>query len=134
MGISSKEITHFTRRQITTQQAWAAYLRQRFRENCLAHTMREFDLTEGRARGAVYGTITQRTIDEILAHRNGGPTVALAVEATAWGISSRELISAWIEIERGRIEDDRKRSDAEDRRMVEMVTHLTDNVMRRNHD
>ncbi len=110
--------------RLTTQQAWAAYLRRRFPRDCLAHTMATFGLSDGRARGAVFGSITQRTVDQILAHKNGGPLVALAVEATAWEISSRDLIIKYIEEERARLGRERQHNEAEDRRWMALSSGL----------
>lgn len=124
MQISYEKIVKSTDRSLPTKLAWQAYLRGQFPRDCMAHVMRTFNLTDGEARGAVFGTISQRTIDKILSHRNGGVSVALAVEATAWGTSIRGLVTTWINHETGRIEDERRRSETDDRRMVEITSRL----------
>lgn len=122
--ISDQFIAKRTSDLVPTKQAWADYVRRRWPENCVAHVQREWSLSEGEARGVVFSSISQRVIDQIRAHKRGGLTVVLAVEATAWGTTTRQLISAWVEIERGRIADERARGDDDDRRMVEIAKRL----------
>ncbi len=61
----------------TTKAAWAQYVRRRWPSNTLCHVQEEWDLSEGEARGVVYEQASQRTIDKIENHKNGGVMLAL---------------------------------------------------------
>ena len=114
MEISSKFLTENT--PTSTKEAWAAYARRRFPRDCLSHVQRLWDLTEGEARGLVWGTISQRTIDKIRAHKRGGLLVSLDVEALIFGSTVEDLIATFIAKKREGIADERRRLDAEDQR------------------
>ena len=68
---SSRALTNSTRR------AWADYVKRRWPTNTVKQVQDEWDLTDGEARGIVYGTASQRTLDRIDSHKNGGVMLAL---------------------------------------------------------
>lgn len=63
--ISSKSIRKSSSR-LGTKNAWAKYVRNRWRTNTLAMIQAEWDLTEGEARGVLYAQASQSTIDKII--------------------------------------------------------------------
>lgn len=98
MKISEQSFARLTRR-VATKQAWAAYVRRCWPENAISHVQREWDLTDGQARGLVYGHASQPTIDAILRHKRGGAILAIRIEAIAWGVTWEDFIHAAIEQE-----------------------------------
>jgi len=63
--ISSKSVRNSAFR-LNTKNAWAKHVRNRWPVNTLAMIQREWDLTEGQARGVLYAQASQSTIDEIM--------------------------------------------------------------------
>jgi hypothetical protein len=57
---------------LTTANSWASYVRRRWHANTLAQIQTEWDLSESQARSLLYAQASQRTIDLILNHKNGG--------------------------------------------------------------
>lgn len=78
--ISSKSFAGSSFR-LTTKNAWAKYVRNRWRTNTLAEIQAEWDLTEGEARGVLYAQASQATIDKILEHKRGGFGLGLEILA-----------------------------------------------------
>lgn len=118
MQIPSKSVRLSSEPRSTTCEAWASYVRRRFPQNCLAMCQREWDLSEGRARGLVWSQATQRTIEQILAHPRGGVRVLLAVEAIRWGLEIHELLERYADEERAAIAHERTRLEDEERRIA----------------
>lgn len=110
---------------VPAQQAWAAYVRRRWPRDCVAHVQAEWDLSPGRARGAVFGTITQSTIYQIHAHPRGGPSVALDVLALGWNLSATALIDHVLSVERGKLQDEQQRLAETDARLVALSRRLS---------
>jgi hypothetical protein len=108
----------------TTKQAWAAYVRRRWPTNCQAHVEREWGLSAGRANGVVWSNITQKTIDQILDHKRGGPTVAIDVLALQFGEDVHAFLESVIADMRRGIADARARNEADDRRLVALSHRL----------
>ncbi len=63
--ISSKSVRVSSSR-LSTKNAWAKYVRNRWPNNALKGCMAEWSLTEGEARGLVYAQVSQTTIDKIM--------------------------------------------------------------------
>jgi hypothetical protein len=69
------------------KNALAAYVRRRWPENTVKSVMREFDLSEGKARGVVFANSTFSALDHINQHTNGGPLLVAQICAAAAGRS-----------------------------------------------
>lgn len=121
--ISERSLRHSGLRK-ATKEAWSAYVRRRWPENCQAHCEREFDLTPGRANGLVWSNITQPTIDHILAHPRGGRIVLLEVAALQFGQSLHELIADAVTTLRERAADERARAEETEGRLVALSDRL----------
>lgn len=108
--------------RLTTKNAWAAYARRRWRTNALAMIMDEWDLSEGEARGLLYASVSQRTIDKVLDHLGpcDGFRLALEVLLIRQGISFEQFI----EHEKERLEHEGRRIEEERRSMAEMARRL----------
>jgi hypothetical protein len=66
-----------------TKNAWAQIVRRRFNgQNLVKACMAEWHLSEGQARGLVYASVTQPTIDQII-KRNPVEGFALSLEVAA---------------------------------------------------
>lgn len=107
---------------LSTKNAWAQIARRMFYgQNLIKAAMRRWDLTEGQARGLVYASITQPTIDHIL-KRNPieGFTLSLEVTAIVTGIRLEEYIEYKAEETRHGIAE----FEAEERRWADMSARL----------
>ena len=113
-----------------TKQAWAAYVRRRFPRDAVAHVQRTFDLSEGEARGAVFASISGRTIDKIIAHRRGGLAVLFEVHAIQRNATVEGLIVTLLNDQQQRIEHERARIEEEHRR-ISALRSRCDDVERR---
>lgn len=120
MKISEDFLPQFEVRR-ATKEAWSAYARRRWPTNCQAMAQREFDLSPGRANGMVWANITQTTIDQILAHPNGGAAVALEVLSLQFGLDVHGLITGVVSQLQQRVEHERARNEAEARRLVALA-------------
>lgn len=109
---------------LPTKQAWASYARGRWPENAVGYAQKEWDLTPGKARGLVYGQITQGTIDDIRRHPRGGLGVILTVEAIAFGVGVDDLLQRFIETERARIEGVRRKQEERDATLASMARRI----------
>lgn len=67
------------------KNALAAYVRRRWPENTVKSVMREFDLSEGKARGVVFANSTFSALDHINQHPRGGPLLIAQIAAAAAG-------------------------------------------------
>lgn len=63
--------------RMTTQRALAFYVRRRWPQNGVKAVQAEWDLTEGQAKGVVYGHASQASIEDIFDHKRGGMGLAL---------------------------------------------------------
>lgn len=121
LEISSKSFGKSSSR-LSTKNAWAKYVRNRWRANTLGSVQIEWNLTEGEARGVVYAQASQTTIDKILDHKNGGFWLGLEIQCIRWGTSLEEQITQ-------RAEDARReeaRSRAETRHLETMRTRVSE--------
>lgn len=101
--ISSKPVARSSVSVATSSKAaWASYVARRWKVNRVAAVQAEWDLTEGEAKGLVYGQSSQPTIDKIKLHKRGGWSVALAVDAILLGQPLETFITQ--EAERARHE------------------------------
>jgi hypothetical protein len=72
---------------VPIKQAWAAYVRNRWRKNTLWEIQREWGLSEGEARNLLYGAVSLRTLEKIGSHRNGGLRLELHLLFFRWRTS-----------------------------------------------
>jgi len=121
--ISDKFVAKKARR-VGSKQAWARYVRNRWPGNAVCHAQAEWQLTDGQARGLVYGHASQRTIDDILAHPRGGPVLELQIAAIAWGLELETFVRATLEMERRRLADVRSRAESQERRLVALASRI----------
>jgi hypothetical protein len=123
--ISDNYVPETSSNRLHSKQAWAAYVRRRFEGADLVKScQRAWKLSNGEAKGVVYGTISQRVVDKILNHKNGGLSVELEVAAIAWGLTALDLVVLWIDQQKGRNENARDEHDAAARRMVALASRL----------
>jgi hypothetical protein len=90
----SSEFIRKSSPDLTTKNAWAQIARRKFYgQNIVKAAQAYFDLTEGQARGLVYASITQPTIDHIL-KRNPveGFELSLEVAAIVTGLKLEEYL------------------------------------------
>lgn len=99
-----------------TKNAWAAYVRKVWPLNTQAMVETHWNLSPGRANGVVWGNVSQPTIDQILSHKNGGPMLALKIEALAWGVDWTEFVRAAVAQELKEIRHEKRQLDAADER------------------
>lgn len=104
----------------STKDAWSAYVRDRWPSNCQAMCEREWGLTPGRANGLVWSNVTTPTIDQILAHKRGGPLVALQVEALRFRLEIETFLDRCADQEREALADERKKFAAREQRIASM--------------
>lgn len=109
---------------LPTKQAWAKYVRNRWRENAVGYVQAEWNLSDGEARGLVYAQASQRTIDKIRAHKRGGLFVLLTVEAMARGTELDAMLRRFIEHERERSAHAFREHAAREARLAQMAAHL----------
>lgn len=76
-----------------TKAAWSSYVRKRWPENAVSKTQTTWDLTEGEAKGLVYGQGSQSTIDKVLEHPRGGFAVGLEILTMVTAIKLEDFIS-----------------------------------------
>jgi len=105
---------------VTTQQAWAMYVRRRWPTNTVKASMSEWGLTEGQAKGLLYGNASQSTIEAIDHHPRGGMGLALHIQE----IKFQTLIADWLEEERERRAHEHRQQEAKDARLAQMARHL----------
>lgn len=87
-----------------TQNALARLARRTWPQNTVKETAAAWGLTIGEARGVVYATASQATIDKIKRHRNGGWRVTLALDALVIGQRIEDFIIEETERSRERME------------------------------
>jgi len=119
MEISSKSVSESSFR-LTTKNAWARYVRRRWRANTLSHAMTEWNLTEGEARGLLYAQASQSTIDKILDHPRGGFKLGLEILVIKTGLS----LEGYIEQQAGEAANERARIEAKERALASLQTRL----------
>lgn len=62
--------------------------------------------------GVVYGTITMNTIDQISAHKRGGPKVTMEVAAEGFGVSLGDFLDRCIMDELDQLQTQRAKINA----------------------
>ncbi len=96
MGQAVREFSNdFIRKSsltLSTKNAWAQWARRRWPNNGLKGAMADFGLSEGEARGLIYATVSQSTIDKLLEHRFGGFALGLEILAIKTGITLEQHI------------------------------------------
>lgn len=102
------------------ENALARYVRTRWPKNTVCEVQREFDLSEGKARGVVYATAARGAINEILRHPNGGWRLGLILME---GVIGERLID-FITKERARLAEERQQAEETDRALAQMASRL----------
>ena len=123
MQFSDKSFTESAER-VDTKTAWAKYVRNRWPQNVVCEVQREWGLSDGEARGLVYATVSQRTIDKIRSHGRGGLLILLEVEALAWGLNADQLIHKYIALKQKEQADARAQIDHEAHRTLALSRRL----------
>ena len=113
--VSTENVSKSSER-MTTKRAWAIYARRRWPKNAVNLAQCEWDLTEGEAKGLVYGHASQATIDKIIDHRRGGMGLALHILE----IRCRTKLAQLISDERERLADERRRQEQADAALASM--------------
>lgn len=103
-----------------TKEAWAQYVRRRWPQNTVNHCSIEWDLTDGEARGLVFGQASQRTIDKVLDHPRGGFGLGLLILE----IRTQIALGGWLQSERERLEHEAARAAADAHSFGEMASRL----------
>lgn len=80
-----------------TKEAYAEVARRRWPVNTVKSAMVEWGLTDGEAKGLVYGHASQSTIDKILEHPRGGFGVGLEALEIKSALKFEEFLSQEIE-------------------------------------
>lgn len=122
--ISSKFIRKSSSR-VSTKNAWAKYVRQRWPANTLGAVQAEWDLTEGEARGVLYAQASQPTIDKIMDREDlrrpcGGFRIGLEILAIKTGTALEDYIAHQAEEARR----ERTEWEAEERRLAILQARL----------
>lgn len=125
-GLAVKISEEFVAKSATpTKQAWAAYVRRRWRENAVSHVQAEWDLTPGEARGLVYGSVSQNTLDKIAQHPRGGLEIEFCVIAQRWGFpSAYDLLEAFVAFAKRKHADEERQARENADRLERMGRHL----------
>lgn len=119
--ISSKSVSGSSFR-LSTKNAWAKYVRNRWHANVLAEIQAEWDLTEGEARGVLYAQASQSTIDKILEHRRGGFGLGLEILA----LKCATTLEGFIENQAQEAVRERARWQAEERRLAALHRRVSE--------
>lgn len=117
-----QSIATFSGAKPSTKQAWAILVRRRWPENCVNHVAAEWDLTDAKARGLVFGEASQNTIDEILNHPRGG----FALGLTILEIRMQTRLRAWVQQQQGELEIEAQQRRAEADQLAQMARRLPD--------
>lgn len=102
------------------RNALARIVRRRWPRLTIETTRVTFDLTDAEARGVVYAQASQRTLDKVIKHANGGWRLMLELAEGVLGQSLGEFI----ETERARLDLERQRAQADERALAQMATRL----------
>lgn len=100
--------------RLSTKNAWALYVRRRWITGGVKAAMREWDLTEGEAKGLFAAQVSQPTIDKIIEHRRGGFALGLLILQ----IKTQTSISSFIEERRRHEREEYERIDRGLRKMA----------------
>lgn len=102
------------------ETALAAHVRKRWQVNTVAAVMIAWDLTEGEAKGVVYGTASRSTINKVLRHKRGRLRLGLALLEDVCDQKLGEFINE----ERERAANARQRFEADEHALAEMARSL----------
>lgn len=106
---------------VGTKNAWARYVRRRWRASTLAMIQAEWDLTEGEARGVLYAQASQSTIDKILRHERGGFGLGLEILAHVTG----ETLEQFIERQALEARHEQSQHEARERHLAALSARLS---------
>lgn len=94
--------------RLSTKNAWAKYVRNRWPQNTLSAIQCEWDLMEGEARGVLYASASQRTIDKILDTDPDGFGLGLTILELRLGMT----VAAYFAADAERARHDREQAEA----------------------
>lgn len=106
---------------LSTKNAWARYVRNRWRTNTLCEIQSEWDLTEGQARGLLYAQASQSTIDAILEHPRGGFGLGLLILE----IKTQTTLESYITAQAEKARHEAAEWQSEQRRLAILQARLT---------
>lgn len=106
--------------KLSTKNAWSHYASRRWPQNTVKAVMMEWDLTDGEARGLVYGQASQPTIDKILDHPRGGFALGLLILE----IRTQTALRDWIHTEQERSAHEAERHARNAAALREMACRL----------
>jgi len=121
VGISYKKVRNSTL-TLGAANAWAAYVRRRWPTNTLAQIQSEWDLSESQARTLLYANGSLRTFDQILNHKNGGPSLALKI----WEIRFEVTLEQYIEQQAENARNERAKFEAREQYLARLQSRVSD--------
>lgn len=119
--ISSRFVWKIAER-LSTKDAWARYCKRRWPNNTVKAVISEWGLTEGAAKGLVFGQASQSTIDQVLDHPRGGFALGLEILAVKTAIT----LEQYIEQQAHNARRERAELDAREQRLRRMEADLQD--------
>jgi hypothetical protein len=123
--ISSKSVRESSF-PLSTKNAWAKYVRNRWPTNTLCAVQAEWGLTEGEARGVLYAQASQPTIDKILDREEAKrPLGAFKLGLVILQIRTQTDLSEFIIRQAEEAAHERLRWEQEERRLAELQARLS---------
>lgn len=107
------------------ESALAAIVRRRWPHGTIENVAAEWDLTEGRSRGVVYGQASLTTVNQIIRHRRGGWRIGLELLQHMLG----ERLEAFLKSETERLCRDAQERLEEARRLEAAERTLSDRAL-----
>lgn len=98
------------------ENSLAGIVRRRWPSATIENVAAEWSLTEGQAKGVVYGTASRSTLNKILKHRRGGFGLWLEIIAEVTG----ERLDGYLTREAERARHERTNWEAEERRLAQL--------------
>lgn len=115
-----RELKREIRSELGVKNALARIVRNRWPRLTIECARAEWDLTDAEARGVVYAHASQRTVDKIIKHRNGGWRLVLEITEHVLGVSLAEFIHT----ERARLAEEQRRAEEGERALAQMASRL----------
>lgn len=122
VGEISDEFVGKSSFRLSTKNAWAKYVRNRWPLATVGMIQAEWALTEGEAKGLVYAQASQTTIDKILEHPNGGFALGLEILAMKTATTLENYIAA----EARKARHERERAEARERDLAALKARVSE--------
>lgn len=111
---------------LSTKNAWAKYVRNRWPANTLCAIQAEWGLTEGEARGVLYAQASQPTIDKILDREEAKAALgAFKLGLIILEIRTHTKLANYIVREAEEAAHERLRWEQEERRLADLQARLS---------